>query len=175
MTWLVAGKISCICYYDSEAKAAFRKRCSAVWPVWVGEGGEDYPWWITVFFVSSSPPQPPDCPVCSQSQSQASLSVCWVCWCHWLRCSQRNCFYTFLSSLSPLNFQLFCLFSFLNIHLSSLSPAAAFIVQQVTSHILLVNPFFSDLAGFSGFFFNLPREPVCLTEWWHTAPQEQAQ
>ena len=48
--WLVAGRISCICCYDNEAEAPFWRRCSAVRPVWGGEGGEDQPWWITVFF-----------------------------------------------------------------------------------------------------------------------------
>ena len=57
--------------------------------------------------------------------------------------------FTFLSSFSPLTFHLFCLFSFLNIHLFS---SSAFIMQQLTSHIILGNQFFSDLALFSGFF-----------------------
>ena len=67
--------------------------------------------------------------------------------------------FKFLSSFSPLTSQLFCLFSFLNIHLSS---SSAFIMQQVTSHIPLVNQFFSDLAGFSGFFSRSPKRTSVL-------------
>ena len=66
--------------------------------------------------------------------------------------------FTFLSSFSPLTSQLFCLFSFLNVHLSSYS---AFNMQQVTSHIPLFNQFFSDLIGFSEFFFNISQESQC--------------
>ena len=72
---------------------------------------------------------------------------------------QREKLFTFWSSFSPLTFQLFCLFSFLNIQLSS---SSAFIMQQVTSHIPLVNQFFSDLAGFSGFFSRSPKRTSVL-------------
>ena len=67
--------------------------------------------------------------------------------------------FTCLSSFSALTSQLFCLFSFLNIHLSS---SSAFIMQQVTSHIPLVNLFFSGLVGFSGFFSTSPKRTSLL-------------
>ena len=56
------------------------------------------------------------------------------------------------SFFSLLTFQLFK-------YSSSLSPSAAFIMQQVTSHMPLVNQFFSDLAGFF-FFFSRKRTSV---------------
>ena len=64
-----------------------------------------------------------------------------------------------LSSFSPLTFWLFCLFSFLNIHLSS---SSAVIMQQVTSHIPWVNQIFSDLAGFFGYFSRSPKRTSML-------------
>ena len=48
--WHVAGKISCICPFDSRAGAACERRCSAVWPLCDGEGADHCQWWITVFF-----------------------------------------------------------------------------------------------------------------------------
>ena len=74
-------------------------------------------------------------------------------------CVQAEKLFTILGSVSPLTFQLFCFFSFLNIHLSR---SSAFIMQQVTSHTPLVNQYFSDLAGFSGYFSGSPKRTSML-------------
>ena len=73
-------------------------------------------------------------------------------------CARRETVHLF-SSFSPLTFQLFCLFSFLNIHLSS---SSAVIMQQVTSYIPWVNQFFPDLAGFFGYFSRSPKRTSML-------------
>ena len=84
--WRVAGKISCICPFDSGAGAACERRCSAVWPLCGGEGADHCQWWITVFSAFSSPPRTQRTPTWDRVQSQPSWWFYQVCWCRWLWC-----------------------------------------------------------------------------------------
>ena len=88
--WPVAGKISCTCPFDSGAAAVCWRSCSAVCPVFGGEGAHHCLWWSAVYSVFSSPPRSQKTPVWDQQQSQLFWLVCPVCWCLWLWCCCPN-------------------------------------------------------------------------------------